>query len=152
MRHTQLCYRSRINARNADRSLDKDIERILASARRHNTQAGITGALLLADGYYFQILEGPADAVDTTYRRIERDNRHVEPVLLRRRLTQTRLFSDCPMYFSKMLSEPGPRLPDLYRWHAEEPEAIGGEELVDMFSHLARNFDQRRATADAMMM
>lgn len=152
MPHTQLCYRSRIAPHSPADPVSRDIDGILASARRHNAQAGVTGALLLADGYYFQVLEGRAEAVDAAYYRIERDCRHSEPVVLRRRLSQMRLFPGQPLYFSKMLTEPAERLPDLYRWYAEDPETVGGEELLDMLTQVAQDIDQRRATADAMMM
>lgn len=45
-------------------------------ARMHNRAADITGLLVFDDGYYVQVLEGPADAVDATLERIRSDPRH----------------------------------------------------------------------------
>lgn len=53
-----------------------EIDAILASSRRNNALAGITG-LLLYDGVRFlQALEGPAGAVEATFQRISADPRH----------------------------------------------------------------------------
>ena len=48
------------------------------AARMHNRAAGITGLLVFDAGYYVQVLEGPAGAVDATLARIRRDPRHEE--------------------------------------------------------------------------
>jgi len=55
---------------------------ILLVARRRNNLSGITGALMLNQGCFVQVLEGPHDAVAETYERIERDPRHRSLTLL----------------------------------------------------------------------
>lgn len=55
---------------------DKELARILESARRHNNEHQITGMLLYNHGTFLQLLEGRQAAVDETYRRICRDSRH----------------------------------------------------------------------------
>lgn len=157
MRYTQLCYRSRISVDDdwcvpaIPGALERDLEHILISARRHNARADVTGALLLTGSHYFQLLEGPAEAVDATYRRIERDSRHSDLIMLRRRLVAQRLFPGQPVYFSKMLCGTGKRLPDLYRWYAEDPETVGGEALLDLLEQISHDTGRRRATAEATM-
>lgn len=68
---------------------------ILLDARRCNDRDGITGALICRDDLYLQMLEGPQAAVEATYKRIGRDDRHLEVrQLSHRAISETdRLFS-----------------------------------------------------------
>jgi hypothetical protein len=67
---------------------------ILLDARRCNERDGITGALICREDLYLQLLEGPEQAVEATYVRILRDDRHANiNRLVRRDITQDdRLF------------------------------------------------------------
>jgi blue light- and temperature-responsive anti-repressor len=65
-----------------DRTPHGDLRDILATSRARNRLAGITGALTLGGGTFGQILEGPPDAVEAAFERIERDPRHRDVVLL----------------------------------------------------------------------
>ncbi|MCD2192018.1 BLUF domain-containing protein [Actinomycetospora endophytica] len=49
---------------------------IFRQARAHNRELGITGALLLTDHYFVQVLEGSPSAVNELYERIGADTRH----------------------------------------------------------------------------
>lgn len=55
---------------------------ILASARRHNSPAGITGVLCQGSGLYLQVLEGERAAVNRLYASIISDKRHQDVELL----------------------------------------------------------------------
>lgn len=57
---------------------DLTLFQILDTARRYNERHEITGALICREDIYLQMLEGPAQAVDTVYQRIAQDDRHVE--------------------------------------------------------------------------
>jgi hypothetical protein len=70
---------------------------ILIDARRCNERDGITGALICRQDLYLQLLEGPQEAVEAAYHRIEKDNRHLELRLLCRRAITERLFPDWAM-------------------------------------------------------
>ncbi len=72
---------------------------ILLDARRCNVRDRVTGALICRDDLYLQLLEGPEDAVDATYRRITRDDRHLEVRCLARReiAEDDRMFADWAM-------------------------------------------------------
>jgi hypothetical protein len=59
-----------------------DVKDILASSKRNNNQAGVTGALCLNNGIFLQQLEGDKLAVNALYHRILRDARHREPAVL----------------------------------------------------------------------
>lgn len=49
---------------------------------RNNKELGVTGVLMTSGGIFFQILEGPAEAVDRVYAAIASDSRHTDLVVL----------------------------------------------------------------------
>ncbi len=53
-----------------------EITALADAAGQHNAARGITGALMTSGGLFFQIIEGPAEAVDELYASILRDPRH----------------------------------------------------------------------------
>src|SRR3990167_4193900 len=62
----------------ADMIADDEIDALIRASIRNNTDAALTGLLLVHDGWFVQALEGPAEAVMTTYQRILNDPRHTE--------------------------------------------------------------------------
>ncbi|MDP3133202.1 MAG: BLUF domain-containing protein, partial [Burkholderiaceae bacterium] len=68
------------------RAVDKNdkaaIDAILASARSHNPENGITGVLCYGGGIFLQAIEGGRGAVNELYSHIIRDARHTEVQLL----------------------------------------------------------------------
>ena len=59
-----------------------DMRDILESSRRNNVDQGITGLLIMADGYFFQALEGDRKVVNSTYIKILKDARHAASIIL----------------------------------------------------------------------
>ncbi len=49
-----------------------------AQCARNNDPTGLTGFLLIHRGHFLQLLEGPSDAIDMVYAKIEGDDRHTE--------------------------------------------------------------------------
>ena len=49
---------------------------ILRRAREKNHRLGVTGVLLHHEGHFFQVIEGPVEAVQSLYETIARDPRH----------------------------------------------------------------------------
>lgn len=74
----RIKYISRISAT----TTRADVDAIAASAAEKNAQLGITGVLVAGGGFFFQILEGPAEEVDGVFRTICADDRHQEVLLL----------------------------------------------------------------------
>ena len=70
---------------------------ILLDARKHNLRNGITGALVCRHDIYLQLLEGPAEQVNATVARIERDDRHVNLNVLLSEAIDTRMFGEWAM-------------------------------------------------------
>lgn len=56
--------------------VNDEVDEIVRASIRNNREVAITGLLLVHDGWFLQALEGPAEAVMTTYRRILDDPRH----------------------------------------------------------------------------
>lgn len=75
------------------------IEAIGEQAARKNRELGLTGLLMASGGLFYQVLEGPAEAVDEVYAAIAADPRHTDVLLLE---TQSevadRLFPDWSMH------------------------------------------------------
>ncbi len=78
---------------------------LLDAARSWNAAAGVTGLLVLADGSFLQVLEGSAEAVDTLFAEISRDERHTEVRVLSRTEVTEREFDGWSMGFA----DPEPR-------------------------------------------
>ncbi len=74
----QITYVSRFAKPFSETELD-DLGRLAAEK---NQKAGVTGVLMTSGGIFFQILEGPAEAVDQIYGAIAADSRHTDLVVL----------------------------------------------------------------------
>ena len=70
---------------------------LLIVSRRNNERDGITGALICRGDLYLQLLEGPQEMVDSAFRRIKWDRRHVDVRLLSRQNVTERLFPEWAM-------------------------------------------------------
>ena len=70
---------------------------VLVDARRNNRRDGLTGALICRSDIYLQLIEGPEAAIEATYSRIARDDRHTDVHRLLSRDTDRRLFPDWEM-------------------------------------------------------
>jgi len=78
---------------------DDDIRRIVEQSRRYNPQQRITGHLQCCGGHFFQVLEGPAAALDDLLGRLRRDPRHEDLRLLFREDVNGREFANWSMGF-----------------------------------------------------
>ncbi|MCD2262705.1 BLUF domain-containing protein [Dietzia aurantiaca] len=76
-----------------------DLESILFTARRHNLQAGITGALLYRSNCFIQFLEGPPSEIDSLMESICVDDRHARVRVLVVERAVERSFADWRMGF-----------------------------------------------------
>lgn len=77
---------------------------ILKTSRANNAAHRISGALLLVDSAFVQLLEGPAEAVDRLLGNIRRDRRHQGLVMLleERHGPRTPMFADWSMAFCRL--------------------------------------------------
>lgn len=70
---------------------------VLAVSRTNNVRDGITGLLVAGQRRFLQALEGPTDAVRSTYNRILKDSRHYACVLLGEHYLDERQFGEWAM-------------------------------------------------------
>ncbi len=82
----------------ADVSPDELIA-LLEVTRSNNERAGLSGMLLYSSQSFLQVLEGDADAIETTYDRIRGDDRHGNLRKLCDDTVDTALFPDWTMGF-----------------------------------------------------
>ena len=61
---------------------EADIAAIGEQSRSNNERLDLTGLLMASGGLFYQVLEGPAEAVDEVYNRIVEDGRHTDLLLL----------------------------------------------------------------------
>jgi hypothetical protein len=61
---------------------EDEIQELVEMAQKHNEQKKITGMLVATDSKFYQLIEGPEQAIDTLYKRIEKDPRHQNVKLL----------------------------------------------------------------------
>jgi hypothetical protein len=76
--------------------LESQIDAIIRHAVVSNRASAITGLLFVHQGWFLQVLEGPATAVQTTLGRIDRDQRH-EVRVIGAEAAEQRLFGDWDM-------------------------------------------------------
>ena len=109
------------------------LEDLLEQARRRNAALGITGLLVYDQGCFVQWLEGPAPAVDSVWRSIQRDPRHTEVERLHTAWRAGRLFPDWGMQYSA--AQAAPRVRDDFflastRQRPGHPAADFGDEFI----------------------
>ena len=95
----KIVYCSRNFISGDDAARDAEIRQILETARRNNSQADVTGALLFSSGYFAQALEGPRTAIEKIFERIQRDNRHGDVTVLESVSGSERDFSQWSMAY-----------------------------------------------------
>ena len=61
---------------------DEEVGKIIRASIRNNREVAVTGLLLVHQLWFVQALEGPAEAVMTTYGRILTDPRHTDAIVL----------------------------------------------------------------------
>ena len=79
---------------------------ILRIARSNNVSLGVTGALMLYDDWFAQVLEGPQDVVETLFGRIRTDKRHNSLRLDQAETVPGRLFDKWAMAIVAEHNEP----------------------------------------------
>jgi hypothetical protein len=97
------CSRNMVSGGAAE--MAANIREILAASRRNNARDDVTGWLLFSAGCFAQVLEGPKDAVEAAFERIQCDERHNEITVLQSGPIEARDFPDWSMAFSGSAAE-----------------------------------------------
>ena len=92
----RIVYYSRQTAA-VSTDLDLEVRKIIAASIQNNRADNLTGLLITVQGSFLQALEGPSDAVRTTYGRILNDPRHDGVTMIEAAPAETRLFAEWNM-------------------------------------------------------
>ncbi len=103
------------------------LKALLAKARVANARAELSGMLLYAGGSFFQVLEGPAVAVDALFARIQTDPRHEAIVRLVREPIKERSFAEWTMGFYAASPDEISALPGLNDFLSAPPAMNEGD-------------------------
>ncbi|SFL36955.1 BLUF domain-containing protein [Methylobacterium pseudosasicola] len=95
----RLVYASKNLLEMSEAEASAAIAQILETSRRNNAKVEVTGALLFNGGAFAQVLEGPRRAVESTFERIQRDERHGEVTVLQCGPAERRGFPNWSMGF-----------------------------------------------------
>lgn len=90
---------------------DEQLRQLLEISRHNNSQCGVTGLLLYADGNFIQVLEGDESTVLSTHQRIAKDSRHQGLITLMQGEIAQREFEGWSMGFKNIDSATGRDLP-----------------------------------------
>lgn len=113
-----------------------ELQTILQKSRFNNSRVGVTGLLVYLKGSFFQLLEGPPEAVEATYQRISRDPRHQTVTIVSDAMATRRHFPQWTMGF------PSPNAAVLSRLGGySDFKNPGSKELALLKSHGSKVFD-----------
>ncbi|MBC6718691.1 MAG: BLUF domain-containing protein [Aurantimonas coralicida] len=132
----KLVYYSRNRMVADDTELRDAVQQILATSQENNLQAGVTGALMFNSGCFAQILEGPMDALEETFERIQQDERHGDVSLLAFQPTTTRTFENWSMAFVGSSLDDAARFADVARATAFDPSRMDGDRIHQILRDL----------------
>lgn len=132
----QLVYYSRNNVSGEGNGFDRQVDAILEASRRNNEAAGITGALLFNTGCFAQILEGPLEAVEDTFERIQQDERHGDVSLLALEPIEHRSFGRWAMGFVGRSEENAERFASVGMASGFDPARLGAQRLHQILRDL----------------
>ena len=117
---------------------DTTLRDIIASSKKNNPEEDVTGCLLSGSNSFLQLLEGPADFVDTLYSKISTDNRHGNVVTLCDEKIDERLFLSWSMKLAPF---------ENMEWSNEDFNSgnflnITSEEALNVFVRLNENAER----------
>jgi hypothetical protein len=92
----RLIYASR-SAQAAPGGFTELVRTILLKSIHNNRMAAVTGFLVVGEGRFLQVLEGPVAEVEATFARIGQDPRHTDVTVIARGAADKRLFRDWNM-------------------------------------------------------
>jgi len=98
-RIAMMAYRSRAVVPPSERELDS----LLRKAQERNRSEHLSGLLIYDQGYFFQWIEGPRDALSRVWNSIQRDPRHTDIQILREEAIGKRFFGDWDMRLARRL-------------------------------------------------
>ncbi|MEX8056936.1 BLUF domain-containing protein [Microbacterium sp. 16-032] len=126
---------------------DDRLHDLLAQSRRSNHEHDLTGMLLYRRGRFFQVLEGPQDAVDELMTKIRRDPRHTDVRVLLTEHIDDRRFTEWTMGYEP-IGIPATPAPEGFRDTFDDLEADDEDASIRAVRELTVWFRARTASDD----
>ena len=123
---------------------DDCLNDLLAQSRRSNHEHDLTGMLLYRRGRFFQVLEGPQDAVDELMTKIRRDPRHTDVRVLLSEHIDERRFTEWTMGYEP-IGVPATPAPEGFRDTFDDLEADDEDASIRAVRELTVWFRARTA-------
>lgn len=95
----RLVYVSKNLLEGGEAEIESVVTQILEASQRNNSKVDVTGALMFNTGAFAQVLEGPRQAVEETFERIQCDVRHGDVTVLQCGPAESRSFANWSMAF-----------------------------------------------------
>lgn len=111
---------------------------ILATSRRNNAAAGLTGFLHRESDIYYQWLEGPEPEVLKAFDRIRSDNRHGDVEVLDRQQMDTRSFPTWSMGYGTS------KTTSLFDWAADHDAPLHPPRVSDILAFMKECAERQR--------
>lgn len=127
----QLMYTSTANPELTFKELDE----MLAKARRFNRENNITGMLVFSQGTILQVIEGTSQQVNALYARIQKDPRHRDVELVQAGTIQERMFSRWTMNFVSLDENFTPERRSVLLKHSAgqfQPSKMGSAQCLEL--------------------
>jgi hypothetical protein len=128
----RLIYISSNEIQGDERKIRSEVENILVISRSKNQLASITGALMFNAGCFAQVLEGPLDAIQSTYEHIQSDPRHSNVVMLSLEPTMERQFSNWSMAYLGVDSTASAKFGDMTKVSGYDPAKVKGDRVFGL--------------------
>jgi len=133
----RLVYYSRNQVAGERTMFAANVDNILARSRDNNARDGITGALLFNAGCFAQVLEGPLPKIETTFERIQQDDRHGDVSLLTLEPIAARSFPNWSMGFVGLSSEDTAQFSKVGADSGFEIGRLSGDQIHSILKDLA---------------
>ena len=127
----RVVYCSRNSIPGTAESVAADVAHILELSRANNARDGVTGGLLFSKNCFAQVLEGPMDAVENAFERIQCDERHGQVTVLQSGPIAGRDFPDWSMAFTGE-STAGSPLAGVVMDGAFSGQSCAGNDVLDL--------------------
>lgn len=111
---------------------ESDVNLILTSSSRNNSQHGITGALCFNGDYFLQCLEGGRTAVNHLYKKILNDSRHQDVLLLRYEEVSHRSFGAWSMVYVPTTKLASPTIMKYSTSTEFDPFTMSGDSALEL--------------------
>jgi hypothetical protein len=139
----RVIYYSRNRMTGPPAEVSAAIHTMLAYIRPANTRAGLTGALMFNQSCFAQVLEGPVEALEATYRRIVKDPRHSDIELLAQGTVPCRTFPLWSMAYVGQSASAAARYRRIAESTGFDPVGMTSDALLHALHTLVQDLDSQ---------